>query len=88
MIDSTNKNVTFAVPTPLMDEIRYLVKQGRKPSINSLVREALEKYLQDIKNEDLRLDMVDASNDPLFFADVETCAKSFRFTDKEGLPEW
>lgn len=88
MIDSTNKNVTFAVPTPLMDEIRDLVKQGRKPSINSLVREALEKYMQDIKNEDLRLDMVEASNDPLFSADVEDCTKAFRFTDKEGFPEW
>ena len=88
MIQTSMKNVTFALPTPIMQEIRDLVKKGRKSSINSLVREALELYLKEVRQEEIRKDMLQASKDPLFLADVNDCAKSFRFIDKEGMPEW
>ena len=88
MILENNKNVTFTVPTPIIKEIQNLVKAGWKPSINSLVREALERYLKEVKQEKIRQDMLEASKDPLFLADVNDCAKSFRFVDKEGVPEW
>ena len=88
MISTSMKNVTFALPTPIMQEIRDLVARGQKPSINSLVREALERYLKDVREESIRQDMLEASKDPLFLADVNDCANSFRFTDKEGIPKW
>ena len=82
------KNVTFALPVTMMDEIRQLAKSQRKSSINSLVREALERYLAEKQKEEIRHDLLEASRDPLFLADVKGCAASFRHVDREGVPEW
>ena len=82
------KNVTFALPVTMMDEIRQLAKSQRKSSINSLVREALEHYLAEKQKEEIRHDLLEASRDPLFLADVKGCAASFRHVDHEGVPEW
>ena len=82
------KNVTFALPVTMMDEIRQLAKKQYHSSINSLVREALERYLEEKRREEIRQDMLEASRDPLFLADVKGCAASFRHVDREGVPEW
>lgn len=82
------KNVTFALPVTMMDEIRQLAKNQRQSSINSLVREALERYLAEKQKEEIRHDMLEASRDPLFLADVKSCAASFRHVDREDVPEW
>ena len=82
------KNVTFALPVTMMDEIRQLAKKQRQSSINSLVREALERYLEEKQKEEIRHDMLEASCDPLFLADVKSCAASFHHVDREGVPEW
>ena len=82
------KNVTFAVSESMLGEIRQVVQKGWKPSMNSVVREALEKYLQEIKQEQIRLDMLEASNDPLFLADVKECSRAFRSVDQESSAEW
>ena len=82
------KNVTFALPVTMMDEIRLLAKKQRQSSINSLVREALECYLEEKRLEEIRQDMLEASCDPLFLSDVKNCTVAFRHTDREGLPEW
>ena len=58
------KNVTFALPVTMMDEIRQLAKKQRQSSINSLVREALEHYLEEKRREEIRQDMLEASRDP------------------------
>ena len=47
------KNVTFALPVTMMDEIRQLAKSRRQSSINSLVREALERYLAEKRNREI-----------------------------------
>ena len=57
------KNVTFALPVTMMDEIRQLAKSQRKSSINSLVREALEHYLAEKQKEEIRHDLLEASRD-------------------------
>ena len=82
------KNVTFALPVTMMDEIRQLAKKQRHSSINSLVREALERYLEEKRREEIRHNMLEASCDPLFLSDVKNCTVAFRHTDREGLPEW
>ena len=82
------KNVTFALPVILMDEIRLLAKKELNSSINSLVREALERYLAEKNKEEIRSDMLEASRDPLFLADVKSCTHAFRYADSEDLPEW
>jgi Arc/MetJ-type ribon-helix-helix transcriptional regulator len=88
MTTAATKNVTFTLPTLLMQEVRDLVNRGKHPSINNLVREALECYVTEAKREELRRDMLEASQDPLFWADVKDCATAFRYTDRETDSQW
>jgi Arc/MetJ-type ribon-helix-helix transcriptional regulator len=84
----TNKNVTLALPTSLMQRVRSLVDEGYKTSINNLVRDALEFYLKEVEKEKIRQAMLKAAKDPLFLADVGECVEDFRHVDKECLTEW
>jgi Arc/MetJ-type ribon-helix-helix transcriptional regulator len=83
-----NKNVTFSLPATLMENVRELVEEGYKSSINNLVREALESYLAGVKKNRIREAMLRAIQDPLFLADVNECENDFRHTDKECNIEW
>ncbi|BBB93539.1 ribbon-helix-helix domain-containing protein [Methylomusa anaerophila] len=83
-----NKNVTFSLPAELMDNIRKLVEEGYKTSINNLVREALEMYLKEVQQVQIREAMLRAAKDPLFQADVGECEFDFRHVDKECSIEW
>ena len=88
MIKTEQKNFTFALPAGMMEEIRSVTKSELNISINSLVRNALEFQLKEVKREQFRRNIAEASQDQLFLADVAQCQKDFRFLDKEEFDEW
>ena len=88
MIKTEQKNFTFALPAGMMEEIRSVTKSELNISINSFVRNALEFQLKEVKREQFRRNIADASQDQLFLADVAQCQKDFRFLDKEEFDEW
>lgn len=88
MIKTEQKNFTFALPAGMMEEIRSVTKSELNISINSFVRNALEFQLKEVKREQFRRNIAEASQDQLFLADVAQCQKDFRFLDKEELDEW
>lgn len=88
MIKTEQKNFTFALPAGMMEEIRSVTKSELNISINSFVRNALEFQLKQVKREQFRRNIAEASQDQLFLADVAQCQKDFRFLDKEEFDEW
>lgn len=88
MIKTEQKNFTFALPAGMMEEIRSVTKAEMNISINSFVRNALEFQLKEVKREQFRKDMAEASQDQLFLADVAQCQKDFQHPDKEEFEEW
>ena len=88
MIKTEQKNFTFALPAGMMEEIRSVTKSELNISINSFVRNALEFQLKEVKREQFRRNIAEASQDRLFLADVAQCQKDFRFLDKEEFDEW
>lgn len=88
MIKTEQKNFTFALPAGMMEEIRSVTKSELNISINSFVRNALEFQLKEVKREQFRRNIAEASQDQLFLADVAQCQKDFRFLDKEEFDEW
>ena len=88
MIKTEQKNLTFALPAGMMEEIRSVTKSELNISINSFVRNALEFQLKQVKREQFRRNIAEASQDQLFLADVAQCQKDFRFLDKEEFDEW
>ncbi len=85
------KNITFSLPTELVDKLKEYAKDQRIPSLNAGVKEALEEYVLKISKEKLRSEMVHASKDVLFLEDLKESMKSFESSDNEiykGEPEW
>ncbi len=85
------KNATFSIPVELLDDLKSIVKAGRARSINSAVREAIELYSAEKEKENLKEEMKNASEDPLFLKDMDNSMDSFRTSDGETarlIPDW
>jgi hypothetical protein len=77
------KNVTFSLPTEIVDKFKEYAKSKYIPSLNAGVKEALEEFVKKIEKEKLKRDMTDAANDPQFMQDLEDSMNDFKFSDNE-----
>ena len=85
------KNVTFSLPTDLMEKYKEYAKSDYIPSVNAGVKEALEEYAIKIEKDRLKKEMQEAARDPLFIEDLEESMKSFEHSDVETarrMGEW
>ena len=76
------KNVTFSLPEHMIGKVRELAGQYEL-SMNTLVNNALEIWLQQAEKEALTTAMLDASADPLFMADMKNVSDDFRYADSD-----
>lgn len=92
MVETTKlKKVTFALPETLLQRLRTLADQKRIPSVNSVVREAVEEYVTNLEREDFRQAMAEAARDPEFIRDLRETEEAFRHADAETakvIPQW
>lgn len=85
------KNVTFSLPTDLMEKYKEYAKSDYIPSVNAGVKEALEEYALKIEKGKLKKEMQEAAKDPLFIQDLEESMQAFEHSDVENsrrLGEW
>ena len=82
---TTLKNATFSLPGELLDALKKHVHDLQLPSVNHVVREALETRVKELEQEKLRQAMQQAARDAAFLKDVEECMADFRHIDREGL---
>jgi hypothetical protein len=76
------KNVTFSLPEHTIGKVRELAGLYEL-SMNALVNDALEKWLQQLEKDALAKAMADASSDPLFMADMQNVSEDFQYADTE-----
>lgn len=81
------KNYTFSLPVALMDKVKTYAEIPDSASMNSLVREAVEQYIEMLDKARLGNQMQKAASDPLFLEDLKACVKDFEIVDHEALPE-
>lgn len=77
------KNVTFSLPTDLMEKYKTYAKSSYIPSVNAGVKEALEEYSRKIEKERLKKEMMKAVKDPLFVQDLDESMRAFESSDVE-----
>ncbi|KGP74802.1 hypothetical protein JT05_13770 [Desulfosporosinus sp. Tol-M] len=75
------KNVTFSLPTDLMEKYKDYAISNYIPSVNAGVKEALEEYSGKIEREILKKEMLKAAKDPLFIQDLEESMRAFESSD-------
>ena len=81
------KNYTFSLPLDLLDRLKEHANEGKVPSVNSAVKEAIETYVVKIDKENLYQQMKKASEDPLFMEDLESAMADFSEVDFETIQE-
>ena len=79
------KNVTFSLPTDLMEKYKAYAKSSYIPSVNAGVKEALEEYSRKIEKERLKKEMIKAAKDPLFMQDLKESMRAFESSDLETI---
>jgi len=79
------QKVTFSLPVDLVHEMREVVAAGLFSSQNKLVRAALAKELKRIRVERLRLEFLEAAQDPLFLQDLNETEEAFRTADSQTV---
>ncbi len=79
------KNVTFSLPVDLVEKYKAYAQNNYIPSVNAGVREALEEYAAKIEKEKLKIEMMQAAQDPLFMQDLAESMRAFESSDLEVM---
>jgi hypothetical protein len=77
------KNVTFSLPTDLIEKYKDYAINNYIPSVNAGVKEALLEYSGKIEKEKLKMEMMKAAKDPLFIQDLEESMRAFESSDQD-----
>lgn len=78
-----SKKATFVIREGLLDEAREIVRSGSFKSLNALVEEAISEIIGQVRREEYRQALVEASRDPLFLSDLEEVERDFERVDEE-----
>ena len=81
------KNYTFSLPIDLLSKIKHYSNEGRIPSVNAAVKEAIENYVKTVEKQNLYIEMKEAAIDPLFMDDLENAMNDFSHTDFEAIED-
>ena len=84
-IKPKGKKATFLLNPRLLDEVRSIVRDGPFRSVNAFVEQALTELVDRVRRGQRRQAFAEASNDPLFLADLKAVGGAFEATDEESL---
>lgn len=78
-----NRKATFVLPAQVLDEMHELVSIGLANSVSSLVREAIESKVRELREELLKKEFEEAARDPYFMKDIDQTMNLFHSADGE-----
>lgn len=79
-----NRKATFVICEELLDEAKEIVRGGAFKSLNALVTEAISELIEQVRREERKQALVEASQDPLFLSDLKEVAWDFERVDEES----
>ena len=74
---------TFIIKYEIIMQVKEAVKYGYYKSLTSFVENALKNELNTLKKAEIRKEIITASKDPLFLADIAEIEEDFKFSDFE-----
>jgi len=74
---------TFVIKDELIMQVKEAVKYGYYKSLTSFVENALKNELIALKKAKIRKEIIEASKDPLFLADIAEIEEDFKYSDYE-----
>ena len=64
-------------------QVKEAVRYGYYKSLTSFVENALKNELRALKKAKIRKEIIEASKDPLFLADIAEIEEDFKYSDYE-----
>ena len=80
----SSQKATFLLSKEVLEEVKQLVEQGGARSLNAFVELALEEQIRRFQRAQIDRAIQEASQDPLFLADVKDTMRSFARADAEA----
>ena len=77
------KKATFVIDDRIIEKAREIVDRGDFKSLNSFVEAAMRDEIEKLRKEELKKALLEASNDPLFLADINEVERDFEHADFE-----
>lgn len=77
------RKATFNLHTDVLAELDEVMAQGRAPSKNALVEQALLKELKELRRQARQRLWQEAAKDPLLLKDIKDVETAFRTADAE-----
>ncbi len=77
------RKATFNLHTDVLAEMDEVMAQGRAPSKNALVEQALIKELKELRRQARHRLWQEAAKDPLLLKDIEDVETAFHAADAE-----
>jgi len=74
---------TFVIKDEIIMQVKEAVKYGYYKSLTSFVENALKNELNTLKKAEIRKEIIAASQDPLFLADITEIEEDFKYSDFE-----
>ena len=74
---------TFVIKDEIIMQVKEAVKYSYYKSLTSFVENALKNELNTIKKAEIRKEIITASKDPLFLADIAEIEEDFKYSDFE-----
>lgn len=74
---------TFVIKDEIIIQVKEAVKYGYYKSFTSFVENALKNELKAIKKAEIKKEIIAASKDPLFLADIAEIEEDFKHSDFE-----
>jgi Arc/MetJ-type ribon-helix-helix transcriptional regulator len=79
------RKATFVINDDLLLQAKEIVEAGKFKSLNAFIETAVKDELDRIKKEQIRHEIIEASQDPLFLADIQEIEKDFESADFEEV---
>jgi hypothetical protein len=83
--DRMGKKATFILDEKIMEQSKEYVTKKRFKSMNAFVEKALQDEIAKIKKEEIKAALLEASQDPLFLADLKEIEEDFACADFEKV---
>ena len=78
-----SSKTTFIIKDEIIMQVKEAVKSGYYKSLTSFVENALKNELDALKKSEIKKEIIAASKDPLFLADITETEEDFKYADFE-----
>jgi len=81
----SKKKATFALDETVLEDAKTIVSKTDYRSLNAFVETAIVEMIKRHRKEEIKRQLLAASEDPLFLEDIARVQQDFEYSDRESI---